>query len=708
MTLTGEQRAALAGIGDRQLREAQDALGVSMLGSGDWCAGDEVSFVLPDTVRRNGTIERFSDGDAVVRIERGACAVVPIAMLEPPSEDLKDYERQAKVREAMRLGALDLDILSHKEVEPGLHEASLSWKRSRQPSEADITDVLSARFDVKARLIDGEQYPGGARVRFRVESAMEPPDPNIKERSPGLVSEALPGDGGTEPSDPTLMAATAQIKSLEAMHPDLRFICSGLEQEEGRTTIRFTPVHGNTALRVNRGLRLTASKAHSVQADGRVVADGFGVRVFMASPHGDVTWTALRKGSFDDIQSPLTPEFDRGKADDKTPALALDTSYPEWDDQEHIGGPGLNVAEKQASRGPIERKYWSKLYKHDPDFVEHLLRDIPKRKSAEEVVAALVEAFQLQGRFVSPKYAARVIELVASAPEGLTKRAQGENLADALLYARGSNPKMAQHVDRLLVDYLAAYPEGIQRAGKNAYEQVFRDAVAYFERADPKKLEAVRQRAAPEAPPVDTNQSRGLWQRVKETVSPVEREMSKVQNLPYVAPQTMAPNPKRPAPKSEPFETPEQAQQYLGIEPNEPAQQLLPRRRPVPREPWSMPGPTPRGAAAAEKSDMRPMPPALGDAGFRLDPMNIHARGNYLFARIDWDPDRLKGVSDGNLKQWLRTFLEGCASSTRVMRLGFIAGIRIHSINVEKGQAVLMFQSSEWKNFPQEVVTSEI
>lgn len=703
-------RAAINGVGQRHVREAQDALGVGYDDQAAWSLGDKVSYVPPDGVRRNGTIERFADGQAIVRIAASECAIIPVLQLELPSEEIEHAERVAAVRDLLRRDAHPVHVVSVTEREDGSYDARLQWGAAKSPSDQEIADMLSARFEVQAHIVDGAAFPGGALIRFRAQQLSDPSKTPPNDRSPGLYTEQIPGDQatshtptaaleedevGAEPDGrtPTTRACYAQLQSLSTAYPKLAFTVVGEVAEEGRTELRFSvteEARPTVSLRVNKGLMLTAAKAHSVAASGRVISDAFGTRVFVASPHGDVSWASLRTGAYDDLQAPVPQrDFDKGDVDDKTPALTRNTSFKDWNDTEHIGGPGLNVAGDAAggdvveAAGAVEKKYWNKLYRTEPDYAKDLTKDVPATKAAAQL-RELQAVFAAEGRFASGEYARKFVAVMATAPARKAKAqfagggaglGGSQSLTQALIDARNSDPGTEKFVDRMLIDYLAQYPEGVNRAGPDAYTQILGDAVAFFQKRDPKRLEKIRTRLAPFENPVDVSKQPSMWQRLKERVSPTERQTNLLDALP---------------------EGPGTRQMYQTKQPPVWASAKEARAQ----------GGKPTNAdthGAAETVESRPMPPALGDVGFRIDPMSIFARGTYLLAEVTWDPKRVPGVSSTLMQHWLVDFLVAASTSTRVVDLGIVAGARVVMLDMDAGRAVLRFRSTQHRSFPQEV-----
>lgn len=677
--LAYSDRMALRGAADKQLREAQDLLMPTPKGA--FGVGDEVSFKFEGAPRKNGTLIKIAGADSIVEIERGECAVVPVMMLEPPSREVERQSRAAEIRSLLTKKAFPMRVASTREIEDGLYEARLQHRSSYKPSEDDVRDVISASLEGSPviAVVDGEYRPGEVRAVYRL--AQE------SVRAPGLFGEGLEGDEGPT-ADPTYAACTAQLAAVEAECSNLKIKPVGEVREAGKTEIAFEvhEVQGEDTrqLRINRRMQLTASRAYSVPATGRVIADSFGTRVFVDTPLGEASWSTVRRGAYDDMQSPNTPDFEMGHTKEPTQPLKRDMADPTVDDREHIGGPGLTIAEVSQPT----KKYWNKLYENDPEYAKALTDDVKGR----DVKASIVDAFAQQGRKVSPKGLERIASILVRGPQaGAAKAAQRTHapppqqgvgqktpndgsmgarpdLAQALIEVRNSNPQSHKAIDKLLVDYIAAYPEAVNRAGIDAYTQILNDAVHYFSGADPKRLEKLRMQWAPYEEVVDTAKQPSMWQRLKERVSPVEREMSRMDRLPG-------------GPGTKPMYQTEQPPVWASKE----------------------------AAKGKEDSDAKMEPrqpiPAFGDLGMRIDPKDIMARGSYVFAKVMWDPARLAGASARQIEQLCVSFLKGAATSMRVVDLGFVAGVRVAELKLDSGEALLQFRSSAWQSFPQQVRT---
>jgi hypothetical protein len=253
---------------------------------------------------------------------------------------------------------------------------------------------------------------------------------------------------------------------------------------------------------------------------------------------------------------------------------------------EHLGGPGLAVAERAAADKATE-EYWQGYFDESPTtegYGEALTRDVERKKQTKAMV---VEAWKAAGRRITAAELLQAMRILT----GESKQAQvSDDLAGALSYARTSDPSAAAQVDKLVADFLARNPEELDRLG--VYDQALNGAVRYWEAMQPKRLERLRQRYAPGETPVETAGGPGLGTRLLERMDPSRRLQREVETGAH------------------------------GPMPTEPELELA-REQPF-QQPVGPPGaPRPAPAAPAEPSPFRPKPPGgggepldLGEFGF--------------------------------------------------------------------------------------------
>lgn len=83
----------------------------------------------------------------------------------------------------------------------------------------------------------------------------------------------------------------------------------------------------------------------------------------------------------------------------------------------------------------------------------------------------------------------------------------------------------------------------------------------------------------------------------------------------------------------------------------------------------------------------------------------VSAQGQYLCIDIVWDPENTTGMSDGNIRHNVITWLKGLATlKEEHPDLGFLGKPRFKSFDPDAGMARLLVRSSEGRSFPQEVV----
>lgn len=185
----GVMKMALAGIGDRDVRVAQDflwSMGVAPMpgdGVSGWLPmqGDQVEFVVPggDGLRRAGRIFELQGHDALVQVNAGEYNLVPLAKLRPISAQYRRQERRAAIQTALEgrggphlhetralipMGRSDFACTLH-------HVAGL------RPTGEDIDAYIAARYP-GARVVDGDDtHPG------RIGLVLSFQDPNAGQRA---------------------------------------------------------------------------------------------------------------------------------------------------------------------------------------------------------------------------------------------------------------------------------------------------------------------------------------------------------------------------------------------------------------------------------------------------------------------------------------------------------------------------------------------
>lgn len=215
----GQAKAALSGVGDRDLRAAQDflwSMGLDMPGMdraaadqtvNGWrpAVGDEVEFALPsgDGLRRAGRIHELTRTDAIVQVAAGEYNIVPLPFLQPLSAEPRRAEKKADIRRALRGGGRVGSLAETRAPMPlgtsGDYSVTLQYQAGLKPSEEDVREFVAARYP-EARIVDGDDsYPGRLQLvlAFPKDAQTVGPDqpPSSRMNATGIGSEEMEGTG---------------------------------------------------------------------------------------------------------------------------------------------------------------------------------------------------------------------------------------------------------------------------------------------------------------------------------------------------------------------------------------------------------------------------------------------------------------------------------------------------------------------------------
>ncbi|APU88866.1 hypothetical protein Rctr197k_036 [Virus Rctr197k] len=221
----GVMKEALSGIGDRDIRTAQDflwSMGVSPVagahGIQQWmpAEGDAVEFDVPngDGVRRAGLVHQVQGRDAIVKVNDGEFNIVPLDRLMPRSSGRRRAERRAEIQAALgQRGPRLCETRALIPVGTGTDYAmTLEYTAGMRPTSEDVDAYISSRYP-GARIVDGDDtYPGrlGLVIAFQhpeqgrralaasrqvaqLETPAEPP--SSRENATGIGTEEIEGTG---------------------------------------------------------------------------------------------------------------------------------------------------------------------------------------------------------------------------------------------------------------------------------------------------------------------------------------------------------------------------------------------------------------------------------------------------------------------------------------------------------------------------------
>ena len=222
----GVLKEALAGVGDRDVRVAQDflwSMGVAPMPGGGvqgWvpAEGDSVEFPVPggDGIRRAGVLYQLQGKDAIVQVDAGEYNIVPIDRLAPRSTERRRAERRAQIQ-AVMAGREGPHLHETRALIPlgtgSDYALTLEYKAGLRPTAEDVEAYVAMRYS-GARIVDGDDtYPGrfGLVVSFsdpelgrralaasrkvfgQLEGPAEPP--SSRENATGIGTEEIEGTG---------------------------------------------------------------------------------------------------------------------------------------------------------------------------------------------------------------------------------------------------------------------------------------------------------------------------------------------------------------------------------------------------------------------------------------------------------------------------------------------------------------------------------
>ena len=388
--LSSDDVAFLAGVGDRQLREAQDYLGFAQRPpevAGGLYEGDRVEFVAPDGVRLAGKVTEVQGPEATVRVGDDAYMIVPLSALSPMSSVTRREAMRSTVQDAMRGGGgagmlKESRALIPLDTSGQAFGMTLQYDRGIVPNEDDVMHYVGSKYP-GARVLDADTtYPGKMSVALVFEKQADDPklfapeDYDAPEvvpydipagvESPGIHGPLEEGTGG--PKMGALIEKTgAMLQAVASANPKFDFIETSVEQDASGVVSHFALRHAGAPLFFRPkadGLALTQVMSSGVSpAHGFIVASLDGqLRVGLHGPQGE---TPLSRCANLRIAAPNAP-YASG-----TGGLGIREDYSNGDankdgdyavhaevDAEHIGGPGLNVAERREGVDSKTKEYY--------------------------------------------------------------------------------------------------------------------------------------------------------------------------------------------------------------------------------------------------------------------------------------------------------------------------------------------------------------
>jgi hypothetical protein len=747
-------RTALRGVGDPMRRAGHDFFsdfdGTPVPDSGEpFRVGDTVEYVTPDEVRRVGTLLRPHDEQNwLVQVDEGLQHIVPHSELQPSMRTPRHAQR-ARAQAAL--------------------QRTSDWKMRRQPeAREDGTTLLTidvghgrvAEAEVEAYVRNAGYEPrdasrSGNLLRV-IAQDLPQPSPSEPDRGaePGLHREEIEGTG---------MPEGKQVWSaLEAAGFQL-----GAMIDDGAVITRsFTVPHKylTPAGRVTASLSVDCSP---ISGHFEYSPSDDTLRRFVYTAEGTVE---MPYSSGTGPQS-TREDYSGGFADGDYVVKAESEAEHQMDAAESRGDMTTEAADKKTKKyykkyyGPYGEKLTRDIprrVKKDSELAEAFRSTANRAPTPEEMTA--IRAICTAGvvSWLSPRHAQKVEArdlvktLLNAAGQNLAIKKQLDRIVlkqigtdpqaflgrvDPTIYPRilysevtgGESQRQLMKLYRQNQDQRPAdfgSPEDFQEGGSPAApgRQVDPSQGPSFGERVRDTARGIGDAVKSRIPGTQQHQDR-LVQQVEEDDYQDELARSQVEPSPQRAPAAPA---RQPAPRSDTVRDsgpPAAAAQGSGTSRAE-AEALLAQTdigeslAPAAKEQAiqqimkqgpdafkSKTGVLARAAAAGDKA------PAPAGAHNRQKPLGhqvrpkldrITAQGQYLCIDLVWDPEECRGMSSGNIRHNVVTWMKGLATLKEDHPdLGTIGKPKFKLFDPEAGLARLLVRSSEGRSFPQELFEVE-
>lgn len=579
-------RSLLSGIGDPGIREAQRELRTSefLLGAsvatpswsneaGTYILGDAVEFTHPTGGHVvTGELANVVGDQAVVATAQAEMLSVPLPIIRAERPRTRRERKRASLTHTVN----PLNVVSEIELNASGDLEVLVTRLGQDVREDAVHALIASRYPER-RLLDVAF--AGRQARIVLAQALPQVSPKVplhdNPEGAGLTQEFTDDEASRwEPS----IATGALLERFAAANPGLRFNVTSIEQSEAHIAhFQVSAASGERMWLTPQGTLTNVLAADVTPAQGRVINGRLvmlGAREVTAGPldlHNPVTSPGLEvdaapkwdlsnvrhdqyeeeKRRYEDSQQEQEAEEARRKMrrlKRQTPVAPKTThidepisDQPDWletaplhmqssddedaeadADREHLGGPGIQLASEVDDES---KEYWEEYY--DDGYGTAMTEDVPQKPKTKAAApkrarreTLVVQAFNEAKR---PLRATELFDVLRVLAQQAAPGAGGlSGLAQSLDQARKSGaPAASNAVDKLVVDYLARSPEALE--GLGAYSTLLNQAVDYWERMQPKRLEKLRSKYAPEQPAVGTAHEPNLMTKMRETLDPKQR-----------------------------------------------------------------------------------------------------------------------------------------------------------------------------------------
>lgn len=685
-------RDALRGVGDPAFREAMDQLGVGpdvAPTRDDWAVGDTVEYTTPDARVRTGAVcRKYDDSQWLIKIDDNTYNVVPATRLRAATR----LDQAETIRDAVRGRSTLSEARSATQLNDTDFTLSLDYGASSKPPTDDALRAYVAS-EHAARVLDAEIVRPGLITVVCTKQAESLPEPRPKHDSsdPPFEEEEIEGTG-------KIGALLDACKQFADCNSKFAISLGAITEDDSAASVGFElkTASGDKLYLTSEG-NVTPVLAEDVTpAVGYISYDGSKLTGGLHGPDGE---SALPQ--FGLLAAGVEPPYSSG-----TGAQTIREDYPGSDDYvvkadaetetETIAGPGEVTAVDKTTKD-----YWQKYYRGG--YGKRLTERKPRRKHRADVV---IEAWQAEhNREPTQDELVRVLAVLYSKRTAqdawpTSKTAQAMTMRDYIqnvLKAVQDDSRLGLSVDKMMSRYIT------KNNPKQLLDQL--DETIY-----PRLLYGMLQH------PDYSKKLRGL-------VSAADVEMP----VSFGKPEDFKAEPAAPAeqpapddgeeldlglePDAEPEEAHHSAHKKLmqmgGDYPKMPPDMQLAIRREYIQNPAKYQRQQPEGMKMPAYTAGRQ--PAMADMYYAMCPRieQLTADGSYMHVTIVWDPEGATGMSPGNVRQTLITFVKGEASKKEYKDLGTIGKPRFKSFDPSAGMAELLVRSSEGVNQPQRVVDSD-
>lgn len=712
-------REALRGIGDPMQRDTTDfVMSFGASGEGvrhDWKVGDSVEYLTPDGQKRHGSLAR-QQGDAewLVEIDDNTYNVVPSEKLRVASTEGRGDKRLV-VQKVLATTDEWTERCQPEQIGEFDFRATIDYGHlNKVPSDDSVCAYIAREHD--GHVLDAVQKIGGKLdVYFTTRKAEvpAPSDPTSTDQ-PGLEDEEMEGTG-------KVAYVAESLKRFATMNTNYDVVTNQIVEDEisATATFRLQASNGDRLFVTRQGNVTPVMSADAVEAVGYIAYDGADLTGAICTLDGDMPLTSYGLNVQAGIEAPyssgdgaLGTRTDEPEAEDGSYVVKADAEGPATEEdgevREEIAGPGEVTAVDKNTK-----EYYKNYYgKGQDNYGEMLVRDI--------VAAWIIN----QDREPTREEMDGTLQVLASfgAEAAMPKEAQVVSVRDfiqQLMEAGQADDSVKSKMDKMLAGYISSNPtQVLDKLDATAYPRTLYMMLQDPSKGYARKLQKLHGAAVDLAEHVkapsadewgkgeggeqadDLGDKRTLMERGKDLmrkVLPGDRAVDKAMEEAEALEQAEMAQGQQQPPKAAPADAGPIPRHDLVKDLSNPSPGVKPKRPELVKD-LKTPAPGAEPKAAAK------LPPAKGDMGAmhpRIEKMT--GQGSYMCIEVVWDPECCEGLSPGNVRHQLISWLKGCESMKEYRDMGTLGKPRFKVFDPDLGLATMQVRSTEAKNLPQEV-----